>query len=70
MDPILSDLAEQIKKYISFLPGTPFSRTFGIRRSHRKNRIVWRGANLKELTDFLYKKLRIPVEIGNPFIQS
>ncbi len=67
MDPILSELANQIKKYISFYQGHISHEYFDGERAIEKVVLCGGGANLKELTDFLYKKLRIPVELGNPF---
>jgi len=68
MDPILSALAEQIKKYISFYQGHTSREYFASEGNIEKIVLCGGGANLQELPDFLHKKLRIPVEIGNPFI--
>ena len=67
--PSLTDLTEQIKKHISYyqthavhehLPpdGKGISKVF----------LCGGGANLKGLTDFLSMELKIPVELGNPWI--
>lgn len=67
--PPLTDLIEQIKKYLSFyqthashehLPpdGKGVTKIF----------LSGGGANLKGLTDFLSMELKIPVELGNPWI--
>ena len=69
MIPALTDLIEQIKRYLSYyqthashehLPpnGKGVSKIF----------LCGGGANLKRLTDFLSTELKIPVELGNPWI--
>ena len=67
--PALTDLAEQIKKYLSF---------YQTHASHEhlppdgkgveKILLSGGGANLKGLTDFLSLELGLPVELGNPWI--
>lgn len=67
--PVLTNLIEQIKKYINYyqthashehLP----SNGKGI----EKVLLCGRGANLLGLTDFLSAELKIPVELGNPWV--
>lgn len=67
--PILTDLVEQIKKYISYYQTHADHERFlsdGI--IIEKILLCGRGANLKGLTDFLSSELKIPVELGNPWI--
>ena len=66
MDPILSDLAEQIKKYLVFYKDHVSSEHASLDGNIKKIMLCGGGANLKELPDFLSKKLRIAVEVGNP----
>ena len=66
LDPILSDLAAQIQKYIDFYYGH-ISHTY-VRFDGKIEKLVLcgGGANLKNLPDFLSKKLGIPVWVGDP----
>lgn len=67
--PVLTDLVEQIKKYIDFYqthtshehlaPGT---------KGVEKVLLCGGGANLKGLVDFLSLQLKIPVELANPWV--
>ncbi len=66
MDAILSELAIQVKKYISFYQGHVSYEYFSIDSSIEKIVLSGGGANLKELPDFLTKKLKIPVELADP----
>ncbi len=68
MDPLLSDLAQQIKKYIEFYRDHVSHEYFPLEGNIEKIVLCGGGANLKELTDFLFKKLAIPVVIGDPCI--
>jgi type IV pilus assembly protein PilM len=67
--PALVDLVQQIKKYIdyyqahAYLSGLPPNG----KRIH-KLVLSGGGANLKGLKEFLELELKIPVEIGNPWI--
>jgi len=67
--PALVDLVQQIKKYIdyyqahAYLSGLPSNG----KRIH-KVILSGGGANLKGLKEFLELELKIPVEIGNPWI--
>lgn len=67
MEPILSDLADQIKKYIAFYKDHVGHQYFSSDGNIEKIILCGGGANLKELPGFLFDKLKIPVEIGNPF---
>ena len=68
ISPILSDLAEQIKKYINFYQGHVSHEYFPSDGKIDKIILCGGGANLKELPDFLFKKLKIQVEVGNPLL--
>ncbi|MFH1841284.1 MAG: type IV pilus assembly protein PilM [Candidatus Nealsonbacteria bacterium] len=64
LTPVLADLMEQIKKYISYY------HSHASQNSERKiDKIILcgGGANLPGLTDFLSFKLKLPVELGNPW---
>jgi type IV pilus assembly protein PilM len=69
--PALVDLVQQIKKYIdyyqahAYLSGLPPNG----KRIH-KVILCGGGANLKGLKEFLELELKIPVEIGNPWINT
>lgn len=67
MIPVLTDLAEQVKKYLSYYQTHP---NHGSPQGKRIEKILLcgRGANLKGLTDFLSSELKIPVELGNPWV--
>ena len=66
MQPVLAELAEQIKKYIDFYTThrsadsqpPPFSKII----------LCGGGANLSGLPNFLQQELKITVEVGNPWI--
>jgi type IV pilus assembly protein PilM len=66
---LLSELAKQIEKYLSF-----YQSHAGHQHLPRERRVVEKvilsggGANLKGLCDFLSLRLRLPVELGNPWI--
>ena len=69
--PILNNLTEEIKKYIAFYHShashehlTPDNKAQKV----QKIIICGGGANLKGLVDFLSLRLRIPIELGNPWI--
>jgi len=71
-----SDLAEQIKKYIDYYQFHPVSPagsgTNGTHYSEKKGikKILLSGGNscLKEFSNILSEKLKIPTELGNPWI--
>ena len=67
MSPILNDLVDQIKKYIDFYYGHISHDYFSSDNKIEKIVLCGGGVNLKKLPDFISEKLRIPVEIGNPF---
>lgn len=69
MTPILRDLVEQIKRYINYYQ-THASREHLSSNNREIEKIILcgRGANLKGLTDFLSAELKIPAELGNPWV--
>ncbi len=69
MEPLLSDLAEKVKKYISFYQGHA-SHDYFPSDDNNIGKIILcgGGANLKGLPKFLSQMLGIPVELGDPFI--
>lgn len=82
--PTLTDLSEQIKKYLNYYQTHAFHEHLSVERSEEWRRInVLRatdgkgvqkiflsggGANLKGLVDFLSLEFKIPVEVANPWI--
>jgi len=65
---ILHDLATQIKKYIDFYHGHAFHENSLSNGKIEKVILSGGGANLKNISDFLSKELKVSVELGNPFI--
>lgn len=68
MNPILQKLVEQIKKYLDFYRGHSSHEYFHSSGDVEKIILCGGGSNLRGLTGFLSKELKIPVELGNPFI--
>lgn len=68
LSPVLYDLVSQIKKYIAFYKGHAFHGYSSSATEIKKIILSGGGANLKGITEFLYKELKLPVEIGNPLI--
>lgn len=67
--PALNDLIEEIKKYLSFYQ-THASHEHLISEARGVEKIFLSGGgvNLKELMELLPSELKIPVELGNPWI--
>ncbi|MDP2967330.1 MAG: pilus assembly protein PilM, partial [bacterium] len=67
--PALTDLIEQIKAHLSYYQ-THASHEHLSPNGKKVSKILLcgGGANLKGLTDFLSSELKIPVELGNPWI--
>ena len=67
--PILINLAEQAKKHIKYYQNH-INYTEHLSKDGKIEKIVLcgRGSNLKGLTDFLSFELKVPVELGNPWI--
>ena len=68
MSPVLMNLTEQIKKYLNFYQEHSSHEYFPSEGVVKKIILSGGGANLKGLPEFLLKELKIPIEIGNPFI--
>lgn len=68
MDPVLHNLILQIKKYMSFYQGHVSHEYFPSNGNIEKIILCGGGANLKGLIEFIFEELKIPVEIGNPFL--
>lgn len=67
--PSFTDLVEQIKKCLSYYQGhMDHEHLFPDGKIVSKVFLCGGGANLKGLTDFLSLELKIPVELGNPWI--
>jgi len=69
MDPLLDALAEEIEKYSNFYHDHPSSERLPDGKIE-KIVLCGGGANLRGLPEFLSKKLGIPVELGNPWLNS
>lgn len=67
MIPVLTDLTEQIKKYLNYYQ-THVSHEHLSYEGVRKVFLCGGGANLKGLDDFFSFELNLPVEIGNPWV--
>jgi len=67
LTPALTDLIEQIKKYIDYYHSHSIDERFA---NPKISRILLSGggANLRGLGNFIAQELKIPVEIGNPWI--
>ncbi|MEA3344143.1 MAG: type IV pilus assembly protein PilM [Patescibacteria group bacterium] len=69
MVPVLSDLTEQIEKYINYYQThRKYEHLVAGNTEIKKILLTGRGADLRELDDFLSLILRIPVELANPWI--
>jgi type IV pilus assembly protein PilM len=70
--PVLSELINEIQKYLEFYSGHDFHdhipQKLGKKNNVEKIILSGGGANLKGLDEFLSKKLGIPVEFGDPWI--
>ncbi len=69
MVPVLTDLTEQIEKYINYYQThRKYEHLAAGNTEIKKILLTGRGAGLRELDDFLSLILRIPVELANPWI--
>ena len=69
LTPALTDLVEQIKKYLSYYQThTRHEHLPSNGKEVQKVLLSGGGANLKGLCDFLSLELKLPVEMGNPWI--
>jgi type IV pilus assembly protein PilM len=67
--PVLTDLSEQIKKHLDYYTSHAFHEHLGSNQKGVSKIILsGGGANLKGLTGFLSDRFKIPVEIGNPWV--
>jgi type IV pilus assembly protein PilM len=67
--PPLTDLVQQIKRCISYYQTHASIEHLPTKRKGiTKVLLCGGGANLKGLCKFLFKKLKMPVEIGNPWV--
>jgi len=69
MMPVMVDLVQQIKKHLEFyLTHSSHEHLPSDNLGIEKILLCGGGANLKGFSDFLSMKLKIPVEIGNPWV--
>lgn len=68
MNPMLHDLAEQIKKYLDFYQGHSSHEYFSSDGTVKKIVLCGGGANLKKLPEFLSQELKTLVELGDPLV--
>jgi len=68
--PGLTDLVEQVEKFVDYYQAhTSHEHTLSSKNGKIKKIIICgRGANLKGLPEFISMKLKIPVELGNPWV--
>src|SRR3989338_6088207 len=68
--PALTDLTEQIEKFVDYYQAHTIHEHSSALKNGKIKKIIMcgRGANLKGLLDFISLKLKIPVELGNPWI--
>lgn len=66
--PVLNQLADHIKKYLSFYYGHIQNQNLADNGKIEKIILCGGGAKLEKLPDFLYRELKISTEVGNPFI--
>jgi len=67
LDPVLSNLVSEIKKYMSFYRGHVGHEYFYSEKKIEKIILSGGGSYLRGLTTFLKNELSISVELGNPF---
>ncbi len=69
MTPVLLDLSRQIKRYLIYYQShSQHEHLSGKNQGIEKVILCGRGANLKGLANFLALSLKLPVELGNPWI--
>lgn len=66
--PALVDFIQQVKKYLYYWETHPIYHNSSMERKVSKIILCGGGANLKGLSDFLSLELKLPVELGNPWI--
>lgn len=68
INPVLEDLVAQIKKYLNFYQDHASHEHISPGEKIKKILLCGGGTNLKGLPELLFKKLEIPVEIGDFWI--
>ncbi len=74
IEPILNDLCEQVKKYVSYYRAYGYPEYPDADKKNAKSKkiekiiLCGKGANLKGLSDFFSSKLEIPVKLANPWL--
>jgi len=69
VEPLFKDLIEQIKNYLTYYHTHIHHEHLPLNSKEvEKILLCGRGANLKGLVDFLANEFKIPVELGNPWI--
>ena len=69
MTPVILDMVRQIKKYLIYYQShAQHEHLSGKGQGIGKIILCGRGANLKGLVNFLSLSLKIPVELGNPWV--
>jgi len=68
MEPVLNDLAEQIRKYVNFYKDHSSQEYFHSNGEIASIVLSGGGSSLKGLPEFLSGKLKIPVRAGDPFV--
>jgi len=69
MIPVLADLAGQIKKYLLYYQGhASHEHLLTENKGVQKIILCGSGANLKGLANLLSLSLKVPVELGNPWV--
>lgn len=66
--PISEELVDQIEKYLNFYQDHSFHEHLPQNTGPAKIILCGEGADLKGLSDFLSKELKITVELGNPWL--
>ncbi len=69
LTPAMTDMIEQIKKYLTYYQTHASHEHLGPNhKGVRKIFLCGGGANMKGICEFLSRELKIPVELGNPWI--
>ena len=66
--PLFKDLIDQIKNCLNYYQTHSFHEHLASERKIGKIILSGGGANLKGLPEFLFQKLKVPVELGNPWV--
>lgn len=69
LSPLLNNLTDQIKNYLDYYKThSPHEHLASLNKEVEKIIILGGGANLKGIESFLSSTLKIPVELGNPWV--